>query len=214
LTARLSLALAALVLTLMSACGDEQRSDVLVIVNERSPVSLAIGRYYATRHGIAADHIVALSVPLSDPDLGDASHETISREDFESQIRRPLERLLRDTGLDEEVRILVTTKGLPLKIEGPAIPPGTLLRDATAASVDAELSLLFSSWIGSPGVVDSPNPYYDETRSFDDFRDDEPESPLRYMVARLTGYQNDIDPETGVPQAIRNMIDSAIRPRT
>jgi uncharacterized protein (TIGR03790 family) len=214
LTARPSIALAALALMLAAACGAPEHADVLVIVNEESPVSVAIGRYYAAQRGIPDDQIVALSIPLADPSLRSAEHETISRANFETQIRGPLERLLRETGLDDDVRILVTTKGVPLKVSGPAIKPNTLLRDATAASVDAELSLLFSSWIGSPGVAKSTNPYYDETRAFAQFRRDQPDSPLRYMVARLTGYQSEIDAETGVPRDIRRMIDMAAAPET
>jgi uncharacterized protein (TIGR03790 family) len=78
--------------------------------------------------------------------------------------------------------------------------------------VDAELSLLFSDEIGSAGVATSLNPYYDDRRSFARFRRDEPGAPLHYMVARLTGYQTDRDPETGVPRDVARMLEAAQSP--
>ena len=56
-------------------------------------------------------------------------------------------------------------------------------RYADIVPVDAELALLFSDRDGSPGVVDSSNPYYDADQSFEDFRDDNPDPTSNFTDA-------------------------------
>jgi uncharacterized protein (TIGR03790 family) len=170
-------------------CGRDLADEVLVVVNRESPISVAIGKRYAREHDLAADRLVQLSIPLKDPRLGSRAHERISRSDFEERIRQPLQRLIAERGLRDRIAIIVTTKGIPMIVDDPAPPSETLLRDGRRAAVDAELSLLFSDAIGSPGIAGSLNPYFGSSESFREFREDHPESPLHYMVARLTGYQ-------------------------
>jgi uncharacterized protein (TIGR03790 family) len=69
--------------------------------------------------------------------------------------------------------------------------------------------LLFSDADGSPGIAGSINPYFAARHSFAAFRERYPDSPLRYLVARLTGYSDEIDPKTGVPRDIKALIDAA-----
>jgi uncharacterized protein (TIGR03790 family) len=187
----------------------------VVVVNDESPVSLAIGRYYARSRGIPDTNIVELSIPLEDPALESPAHETISRAEFQRLIRLPLEARLRGKEMRDRIEILVTTKGIPLKIvteeeEKKALRAKTLLRDATGASVDAELSLLFSPRIGSRGVAEDTNPYFGSQQPFRRFRGSHPESPLRYMVARLTAYQGGSTAD-GVPRDIARLISAARR---
>ncbi len=199
-------------LLLHTACSAERHPEVLVVVNGESPRSLAIGKYYMNRRGIPVSNLVRLSIALADPQLGDARHESISREGFDERVRGPIAEFLRRRDLVDTIEIIVTTKGVPLRIEGPEVPAKTLLRDSTRASVDAELSILFSGLIGSPGVADSVNPYYDSDLSLRDFRRAHPGAPLRYLVARLTGYQDRIDQETQLPLDVRRLIDAALEP--
>lgn len=194
---------------ILCACGKETHPEVLLVVNGESPISVAIGQYYAERRGIPDANRVVLSVPVADPMLASRAHEVITREVYEERVRRPLEAFLIDSGLREQVTTLVVTKGVPLRIQGEDVPRATWLRDTTRASVDAELSLLFSTLSGSAGVAGSVNPWFSGTQSFSEFRADHPEAPLRYLVARLTGYQVDVDPETGIPGDIRALIDGA-----
>ena len=83
------------------------------------------------------------------------------------------------------------------------------MRDSRGASVDAELALLFSGRDGTPGVAGDVNPYFNAREPFADFRKRHPESPLRYLTARLTAYQEPVDPETGIPRDVRRLIDAA-----
>ena len=195
-----------------TACFLSSEPGVLVVVNSKSPVSVAIGAAYAESRRIPPERVLEISIPIEHPDLADDAHESISRPDFDRWIREPIERFLRERDLVHEIEIIVTTKGIPLKIEGAQVAYDVLLRDSTRASVDAELSLLFSSAIGSAGVEQSMNPYYDSRRTFREFRSANPDSPLRYMVARLTGYAGPLDPDTRAPHDIQQLIDTAIAP--
>jgi uncharacterized protein (TIGR03790 family) len=197
-------------------CAEEKHPEIVVVVNDETPVSLAIGNHYASLRGIPESNIVHISVPVKDPLLDSPAHETITRAEFQRLIRVPLEARLGQPDLRDRIEILVTTKGVPLTIVADAYELKTrraltLLRDASSASVDAELSLLFSSRIGSPGVVDDTNPYFDARQPFRRFRERHPESPLRYMVARLTGYQGDNTSE-GVPRDVARLVAAARRP--
>jgi uncharacterized protein (TIGR03790 family) len=110
----------------------------------------------------------------------------------------------------DRIEMIVLTKGVPLRVAGTRVPLATWLRDSTLASVDAELALLFSGRDGSAGVHTSANPYFDSDQSFAEFREQNPHAPLRYLVARLTGYQSDVDRETGVPRDVKALIDGAL----
>jgi len=200
----------ALAATLVAVgCGFGEHSEVLIVVNGESPVSVAIGEYYRARRNIPAENIARLRVELTDSGLADEAQQTISRDDYQKKIREPIEQFLRRRGLVEQIEIIVTTKGMPLRVSGPWPPIEHWLRESTLASVDAELSLLFSSDSGSPGVANSANPYFDSPLSFHRFRKANPDLPPRYLVARLTGYQGDLDPETGVPRDVKALIDAA-----
>lgn len=197
-------------LILLTACAAERHPEVLVVVNDASPVSVAIGERYAATRGIPAENVVALTIPVLDPFLPDDSHETMVREDFDGKVRKPLEAILVERGLVDSIEIIVTTKGVPLRIGGTGVAMNTLLRDSIRSSLDAELSLLFSDLIGSAGVSESVNPFFDSSESFRTFRRAHPESPLRYMVARLTGYPDEPDPETSIPRDVQALIDRGV----
>ena len=206
---RLALLLA-LPCQLSMGCSPSGHPEVLVVVNGESPISVAIGGHYAATREIPEQNLVILSIPLEDPQLQRAEQETISREGYDALIREPLERHLSEAGLADSIEIIVTTKGVPLRVDGTRATMATWLRDTTLASVDAELSLLFSDASGSAGVVGSVNPYFDSSMSFRKFRKKRPESSLRYMVARLTGYAAELDPESRIPRDIESLMDSAV----
>jgi len=213
IAARGSAAIGLVFLSALAACAAEQHPEVLVVVNDASPISVAIGRRYAETRRVPTENVVSLTIPLADPSLRDDRHETVSRETFEEQLRKPLERILVERSLTERIEILVTTKGVPLRISGHSGPMKTLLRDSTQASVDAELSLLFSNLIGSAGVISSVNPYFDSSQSFREFRRAHPDAPLRYLVARLTGYPDENATADPVPRDVQALIDHAGPPR-
>jgi len=201
--------LAAVGVALLAGCSPSPAERVLVVTNGASPVSRAIGDYYARRREIPAENHFEVDVPLRDPELGDADDEVMSRADYVARIRDPIGAFLEERGWTDRIRMIVVAKGVPLRVRGLRPVQETWLKDASGASVDAELALLGSDLDGRAGVASTPNPYFDSPLSFDRFRAAHPEAPLHYLVTRLTGYQNERDPETGIPADVRRLIDSA-----
>lgn len=181
--------------------------EVLVVVNRASALSQAIGELYRERRGVPRENVCEIELPLADPSLADARDEGVTPEEFDRRVRGPVARCLEARGLAERVWILVTVKGVPLRIEGPPVEPRLLLRDGATASVDAELALLFSDRIGSPGVLRTPNPYFRSAAAFASWEGRG--KPLRYLVARLDAYPSPLDAATGVPLGIRALLERA-----
>jgi uncharacterized protein (TIGR03790 family) len=147
--------------------------SVLIIVNQPSALSHKIGEYYAERRRIPAANICRLNA---------STGEEISRSDFDGQIARPIQDYLRGHNLTEKILYIVTTAGVPLKIRG------SLGLTGEAASVDSELTLLYSDLHGrahaTPGGI--PNPFFGKTNA--PFR--HPDFPI-YLVTRLAGFDFD-----------------------
>jgi uncharacterized protein (TIGR03790 family) len=163
-------ALALLVLAPVPA-GALTPDEVLIVVNERSPLSVRLGEHYRRARGIPATQLVRLR---TEP------REEIDRRTYRREIEGPIGVRLVRNRLVDRVAAIVLIKGVPLKISG------TGGQAATQASVDSELALLYRTLVsGSPppeGRV--ANPY---------FRPDAP-APFRradldlYLVTRLDGF--------------------------
>jgi uncharacterized protein (TIGR03790 family) len=184
--------------------------ELLIVVNDASAISRAIGAYYRAARGLPEDRIVRVSVPIVDPTLTTYAHETISRAHFEQKIRRPIAAFLRKEGLADRIEIIVTTKGLPLRIRGEEGIDAVPFALRSRASVDAELAVLLSDLVGSRGTEGSVNPYFRSDEPFRAWRARHPDAPLRFLVARLTGYQQVTDAATGVPRDVKALIDNAV----
>jgi uncharacterized protein (TIGR03790 family) len=149
----------------------ETPDRVLLVVNDNSPLSRTIGEYYARRRGVPLKNICHLQT---------TPEESISREDYARQIAGPLGEFLRQQGLQESIYYIVTTAGVPLKI------PGTDGIHGTFASVDSELTLLYSDLrSGKPHALAGPipNPFFGKR----DLPFSHPQFPI-YLVTRLAAY--------------------------
>jgi len=185
--------------------------EVLVIVNDASPMSLAIGEAYRRLRGVPAQNVVHLSVPLGgDAALKTPAHERIDRYGYTKRVRDPVERFLRENDPNGRIRILVTTKGVPLRVEDNE--PGVALMERRTAAVDAELAVLSSPLEGHAGIAGAANPYFRSSLPFDAWRSRYPQAPLRYLVARIDGYADAPDPNTGVPRDIAALLANAVAP--
>ena len=144
---------------------------MLVIINQESPLSQSIGEYYAQRRHVPLANVCRLKVN---------PQEDISRDDFQEKIERPIAAFLRRQRLQDQILYIVTTSGVPLRIQGNS---GTMI--AEVASVDSELTLLYSDARGRPHPLPSGihNPFFGKV--FATFR--HPDFPI-YLVTRLTGY--------------------------
>src|SRR5260370_38768322 len=152
-----------LLLALAGVLFGQKGENVLVVVNQASPVSRSIGEYYALKRHIPLANVCRLTANTS---------EEIARADFLKQIAAPIASCLRARRLRETILYIVTTSGVPLKIQ-------------SAASVDSELTLLYSDLRGKPHELAArvPNPFFGKADA--PFR--HPDFPI-YLVTRLTGY--------------------------
>ncbi len=144
--------------------------NVLVVVNQTSPLSRQIGEYYVARRHVPLANVCRLNTKTD---------EEISRADFDSQVAAPIVACLHSRHLEDKILYIVTTAGVPLKIAGNGGPL------AEAASVDSELTLLYSDMHGKPHILPAgiPNPFFGKSNAA--FR--HPDFPI-YLVTRLAGY--------------------------
>lgn len=144
--------------------------NVLLVVNQTSPISRRIGEYYVSRRHVPFTNVCRLSTPAD---------EDISRDEFDKQIAAPVAAFLRSRHLEDKILYIVTTSGIPLRIRGSG---GQL---AEAASVDSELTLLYSDMHGKPHALPAgiANPFFGKNSAV--FR--HPDFPI-YLVTRLAGY--------------------------
>jgi uncharacterized protein (TIGR03790 family) len=161
----------ALLLAAAALLFGQSPDNVLVVINRESPISRSIGEYYVERRHIPVTNICRLSVK---------SDETISRDYYDENIARPIAAYLRSHKLQDQILYIVTTSGVPLRIQGNS---GSML--AEGASVDSELTLLYSDMRGRPHTLPSGihNPLFGRGSAI--FR--HPDFPI-YLVTRLTGY--------------------------
>ncbi len=191
--------------------------EVLIVVNGASPVSVAIGTYYRRARNVPAANVVTLQIPLADVQLGNSVQEMItSKTAFDDQIRVPLETFLRQHGLVDSIEVIVLASGIPHRY-APRVCAfdGAFLRDCPRASVDAELAVLFSNLVGAGGIGasgETVNPYFDSSVPFATWRAAHPNAPLRYLVARLAGFQTPLDPASGIPVDVKSLLDCAQAP--
>jgi len=164
----------ALLLGFACAAWSQDASNVLVVVNRASPLSLKIGEYYAERRHIPASNIASVSVNPA---------EEIARDVFQEQIANRIASYLREKKLIDQILYIVTTAGLPLRIPGHG--PGL---SSEIASVDSELALLYSDMRRGPHTSPSgiANPFFGKTNA----RFRHPDFPI-YLVTRLAGYDFD-----------------------
>lgn len=182
------LAFAGLAAASASARAQLRPDEVLVIYDSRNADSLAVAEYYAgsaavpggvgnihgARAGVRAFNLATSAQPLAAP--GDISYAN-----FTTQIRNPIRTYLTSTGLAQTVRCLVTTKGMPHRVQDTDVPtagddPNALITeysnsDATMAALDTELTLLWTTldMNEAGGSFDSladgviQNPYWRDT---------------------------------------------------
>jgi uncharacterized protein (TIGR03790 family) len=143
--------------------------DVAVVVNTNSQVSLAVGSYFQSARGIPQINIIRVNT---------ATAETIDDSVFGS-LRNQIESYLRNNNLADSINYIVTTKGVPLRIDrGDVGGPGS-----TSASLESELMCVLgpcSDQIGGGGGCLSP--YFGETAHFSH------RVFGIYLVTRLDGY--------------------------
>ena len=112
--------------------------------------------------------------------LDTTSDEEISLAKYRAEVERPIAACLEKKGLREKALYIVTTMGVPLKVDG-----GGSGWASERFSVDSELALLYGKLKGNSYPVGGavPNPFFMQRDA--PFR--HPQFPL-YMVARLAAW--------------------------
>lgn len=145
--------------------------NVLVVVNQASSVSRHIGEYYVHKRQIPLANLCRIQT---------TDEEEITRAVYEDQVERGVARCLTANRVVEKILYIATTLGVPLKIKGPGEGVET-----EAASVDSELTVLYSKLKGAKVRLDGalPNPFYRQMGAAFEHR----RFPI-YLVTRLAGY--------------------------
>lgn len=145
--------------------------QVLVVVNDASALSRSAAEYYARKRAIPAANICRIRA---------RTDEVIGRDEYARTIAGPVGAFLTRFKLRDRIVYVATTAGVPLRIEGSGGMGGD------TASVDSELTLLYSDLGGQPHRVEGvvPNPMF---RRMDAPRFSPSEFPI-YLVTRLAGY--------------------------
>ncbi|HEV2447333.1 MAG TPA: TIGR03790 family protein, partial [Candidatus Sulfopaludibacter sp.] len=176
-----------LLLALASTAIAQTAENVLLVVNGNSPVSRQIADYYRPRRSIPLKNVCRLAT---------VEDEEIVWETYQRQIETPIGECLKKNGLQEKVLYIVTTLGLPLKVDG--LGSGTA---AEHASVDSELTLLYAKLKGEQFVRAGAlrNPFFGKR----DFPFRHPQFPM-YLVTRLAAYD---------VAGVKAMIDRGLKAR-
>ncbi|MDO8587227.1 MAG: TIGR03790 family protein [Armatimonadota bacterium] len=136
------------------------RQEVLIIVNQQSPASRRIGEYYRVARGIPTSNVCFINCPTT---------ETTTITTYLQQIETPIKSFLTNNQLEDQIKLIVTTKGVPPR----------MAEVDRMASVDSALALLFNqSACGRAPVGEAtmpffgavPNPYYGSGDAFANFR--------------------------------------------
>jgi uncharacterized protein (TIGR03790 family) len=177
----------ALALAAASLSAADSGENVLLIVNRSSTISQQIGEYYQRRRQIPKRNVCEIRAPEA---------ETVPREVYKEQVERGVWDCLLPIPLAErtKIRILATTKGVPLRIvstEGG--------QENDGAAVDSELALLprLMDHEDHPAAGPLRNPFFGRYREPFDLA-----KHRMYLVTRLTGFTF---------EDVRGMIDRCLQ---
>lgn len=163
-----------LLAALWTAAAPPAGDTVVVVYNRELPDSRRVAEHYAARRGVPGDRLVGLVLPQT---------ESMSRAEYDQQLRAPLLRWLRENGHWEyasavsatglpvraTIRFAVLCYGVPVKIRpepamkepGAASLPPALQRNE--AAVDSELACLPGSVTNYLVTGALPNPFHGAT---------------------------------------------------
>ncbi|MGI0491597.1 TIGR03790 family protein [Alkalinema pantanalense CENA528] len=181
---------------LQPTVGHWEVDRVLVVANRNSPASLRVAQYYMRRRRIPPDHLFTLDLPDSTilPIFESISHKT-----YQQKVEAPLRQFLNQRHWQDQIRYVVLTKGVPLRIK--EVPyrdiEGRFLRqnqslDSTIAALDYKISPIdfrdteYQQLTGKTifGLL-IPNLYWRQNYPF------EHRLTGGYLVTRLDGYREE-----------------------
>ena len=84
--------------------------EILIIANANHSGSLSIAQYYCAKRGVPVDNILTLP-------LGSELSYTITRTNYDKQLAEPIRERLLTPGGGKQIKCLLTTYGVPIKVE-------------------------------------------------------------------------------------------------
>ena len=99
-----------LLLLAATALNAQTGGNILLVVNKNDAVSRQIGEYYRPRRSVPVANVCYLAA---------TTEEEIKWKAYEEQVERPIAGCLTKAGLIDKVLYIVTTSGVPLKVDGP-----------------------------------------------------------------------------------------------
>lgn len=171
-----------------------ESDSILLVFNPNDSDSVSIKDYYIsdiTGRDIRDDMICELDLTLG---------ESITRVQYNEQIRIPVEAFIESNNLKNRIKYIVLTKGIPLKIQK---THGSSYDDLDYAAVDSELSLIFSDEYNEDSRI--INPYYGKPDGswFHPFKYQMGSAVVAYLVTRLAAWE---------VEEVYGMIDRALDP--
>ncbi|MGE0470659.1 MAG: TIGR03790 family protein [Nitrospira sp.] len=135
-----------------------QSHHVVILANAKSPESLEVAAHYAARRGVPTTHVIRLNLPLRDK---------LTRQEYDDLVVTPMRHILEERRLSSSIRVLVTTYGVPLRVEAPELSAEErrLLTDAQSLvkksrtrleQLDAEFGRLASGSLVQPDATPFP----------------------------------------------------------
>ncbi|MGE5315794.1 MAG: TIGR03790 family protein [Acidobacteriota bacterium] len=147
----------------------ESYKDVAVVINVNSTMSENVGTYFAAQRMIPSRNVIRVNAPATE-EITDAQFQ---------DLRTQIESYLTSHQLTDSINYIVTTKGMPLKVNRGL----TSDYNSPSSSVESELCLILGPYagnIGKAGRVVSPYSLVQQNFSHTQFG--------IYLVTRLDGY--------------------------
>lgn len=119
-------------------------SNVLVIANEKAEGSVEIAEYYAGLRGVPTGQILKIST---------SDKEEITRDEFNREILEPVRKYVL---ANDNILILVPTRGVPLKVKDQDGKAAGNFEGHDEASVDGELTLVREIDFKIDGAIENP----------------------------------------------------------
>jgi len=94
------------------ARAEPQPDQVVILANAKNPESLAVATHYAAQRTVPSGNIVQLELPFRD---------TLTRQEYDDLVVTPLRRALETKHLASTAKVIVTTYGVPLRVEAPVL---------------------------------------------------------------------------------------------
>ncbi|MBP9847633.1 MAG: TIGR03790 family protein, partial [Saprospiraceae bacterium] len=180
-------------------------SNVLVVYNsayitdsnsDSVQDSLELANYYKAKRNIPDANVVGIDTPTT---------LAITRSDYNTYIKSPLETYLTDNNLKDSIQYIVFVKGIPMKVYDTSGPANNYVNSAgNHSSVDSSTLFLFqTNYSSTDGKIINPYFNVDPSLQLDNrFKSNTfgSDVKIQYLVTRLDGY---------TVTDVKNMIDRA-----